>query len=245
MLSIEINSIAVLLIFIAVFLIILIIINTISLVSKHKDIPPQRERNPAPKFTFSKNKPEDSPKVKPNPVLHAEHFTETSHGKPFEVLHDRELKTYQPVDSYTEDDEKTVGVPLGGPIKHSANISGKNRSASATVIMDEKSAVMPQSHASISYWDGTTEITTKMTQDKLSIGRDTPNDISIPLDKYLGRNHAVLIWKDNCLYIRNIDAKNGTYINGTKVDQPTAILQPSKIQMGKTTFTIKPIIDEY
>ncbi|MDR1536804.1 MAG: FHA domain-containing protein [Clostridiales bacterium] len=91
----------------------------------------------------------------------------------------------------------------------------------------------------ITYYSGTAEKTVEMSAGTLTIGRDPSNDIVVASDAYLGRNHAMLFWKDSSLILKNVDAKNGSFINGRRVDIQTTITESCILKLGATIIRIK------
>jgi diguanylate cyclase (GGDEF)-like protein len=66
------------------------------------------------------------------------------------------------------------------------------------------------------------------------IGRSPTAAIRI-IDDGVSRNHARLRHDSSGLYLDDMDSRNGTYINGTKISGATKLTEGDKIQVGRTT----------
>ncbi|MGN1318644.1 MAG: FHA domain-containing protein [Lachnospirales bacterium] len=56
----------------------------------------------------------------------------------------------------------------------------------------------------------------KMITPQVTVGRGIGNDLLFGKDTFASRNHGVFILRDNNLYIKDLNSKNGTYINKTQ-----------------------------
>lgn len=64
-----------------------------------------------------------------------------------------------------------------------------------------------------------------------TIGRLTDNDVIIP-DPYLSRRHcAILVHVTKGCELHDVASKNGTFVNGRKINGPTPIVSGDEIQM--------------
>ena len=73
----------------------------------------------------------------------------------------------------------------------------------------------------------------------VTIGRSTQNDVVIN-DPYVGRNHLQIIQKDDgCFYVADFGSKNGTYINGRKVQGEVRLSSSDVVRIGNTTLPWK------
>ena len=73
----------------------------------------------------------------------------------------------------------------------------------------------------------------------LSIGRDANCDVV--LDKgYPSRTHAKITFKDNTLFLEDLNSTNGTFINNQKVFKVTPIVPGDLIKFGSVEFLLLP-----
>jgi pSer/pThr/pTyr-binding forkhead associated (FHA) protein len=71
---------------------------------------------------------------------------------------------------------------------------------------------------------------------KFTIGRKTKNDITIP--QYTTSDlHATIKWVKSSFKVTDENSTNGTYLNGKRIEGPTALKNGDKIKIGK--FVIK------
>jgi hypothetical protein len=74
--------------------------------------------------------------------------------------------------------------------------------------------------------------------DRVVIGRGAECDIAID-DLYLSTKHTQLWFEDDEWYIADMGSKNGTYVNGTRMDKEPLILDSGdKIRLGQVEFMI-------
>ena len=67
------------------------------------------------------------------------------------------------------------------------------------------------------------------------------------IDDGVSRNHARLRLETDQLWVEDMGSRNGTFVNGAKIAQPTALRDGDKIQVGRTTvlrFAYHDEIDE-
>lgn len=84
--------------------------------------------------------------------------------------------------------------------------------------------------------------------DNVGIGRVKGNG---RFEKYLSvedgrvsKQHCVIVHRNEMLYLLDLDSRNGTYLNGTRVDQPIVIQKSDIIGIGETEFEIQRILRE-
>ncbi len=70
-------------------------------------------------------------------------------------------------------------------------------------------------------------------QDKISIGRSADNDIAI-LDPYSSGHHSLIYPKDNHYVVRDNNSKNGTFLNGEKIQKETILNKGDEVLVGST-----------
>ena len=69
---------------------------------------------------------------------------------------------------------------------------------------------------------------------EISIGRDK-QVITLP-DQKVSKLHAIVVWEKTDYVITDQKSSNGTYVNGTRIKQPTKLQDGDKISIGSTTF---------
>lgn len=63
-----------------------------------------------------------------------------------------------------------------------------------------------------------------------TIGRWEDNDIVVD-DRWVSRHHARLVREGDQYRIEDLDSKNGTFVNGQRIIQPTALMDGDQIQV--------------
>src|SRR5262245_50764508 len=77
----------------------------------------------------------------------------------------------------------------------------------------------------------------KISATETVIGRDRDCGIRLP-SPFVSRQHALLVRTDNRLEIRNLKARNGTYLNGRLISQSEPLKANSEFQIGPYSLTI-------
>jgi predicted component of type VI protein secretion system len=57
-------------------------------------------------------------------------------------------------------------------------------------------------------------------------------------DKTLSREHSQFYLDHGRVCVRDLDSKNGTYLNGVLIKQPAALKPGDKVKIGVATFTV-------
>ena len=73
---------------------------------------------------------------------------------------------------------------------------------------------------------------------KFSIGRLKKNDISLP-QKTTSDLHATIKWSKSSFRITDEKSTNGTYVNGKRIEETTALADGDKIKIGKFSIIYK------
>ena len=71
--------------------------------------------------------------------------------------------------------------------------------------------------------------------EKLSIGRDQSNSISLN-DMQVSRHHAIIINKNDEFWIEDQNSRNGVFVNGKKITDRIRLFHGCIIKLGTTIF---------
>jgi hypothetical protein len=71
-----------------------------------------------------------------------------------------------------------------------------------------------------------------------SIGRAPGNTITIP-DTYASAQHALLAWREGQWWLEDLDSRNGTLLNGTRIGSPTVVSAGDVIGVGHTQLKLE------
>ncbi len=88
--------------------------------------------------------------------------------------------------------------------------------------------------------------TFKLSRGESVIGRADDALVRL-IDDGVSRNHARLRLETNQLWVEDLDSRNGTFVNGAKIDKRVSLQDGDKIQVGRTTvlrFAYHDEIDE-
>lgn len=78
----------------------------------------------------------------------------------------------------------------------------------------------------------------EMRKNEIFIGRDPELcDLIIPSDKYLGRKHAKIFMKDGKLFVEDLQSRNGTFINNTRISGTVEIVS-GKFRLAFTDISV-------
>jgi hypothetical protein len=69
------------------------------------------------------------------------------------------------------------------------------------------------------------------------LGRVADNEIVLA-DPQASRHHATIEWTQDNYWLSDLDSKNGTYLNGERLEQPIQIKPGDQIRIGSTLFTV-------
>jgi len=87
--------------------------------------------------------------------------------------------------------------------------------------------------------DGATE-KVLLQGDRLAVGRSRDNDFHCPDDASLSRRHMVLERKGEEWVVRDLESKNGTYLNGARIQGPQPLRAGDRIRAGDLVLVFDP-----
>ncbi len=90
----------------------------------------------------------------------------------------------------------------------------------------------------LNYNDGNGSKVLKMTSDKLTVGRDMSNDLILWNNIYLSRWHAEFVIRDNRLYLKDLNSKNGTYLDAKPVKGEVELTDNCEVKFGSTVISV-------
>ena len=85
--------------------------------------------------------------------------------------------------------------------------------------------------------------------DTVGIGRGRDGSmyekyLPIPSDARVSKAHCVIIHRGDKLYLKDEDSRNGTFLNGRRIDRPIVIQKDDVIGIGETQLEIQRILRE-
>ena len=78
----------------------------------------------------------------------------------------------------------------------------------------------------------------ELTGEPLSIGRSREADIPL-LDDKVSRVHCGIRLSDGEFYLKDLKSRNGTFVNGQRVDDTATLKAGDRIQVGSTVFVLE------
>ena len=78
----------------------------------------------------------------------------------------------------------------------------------------------------------------ELTNEPLSIGRAREADIPL-LDDKVSRIHCGIRLSDGEFYLKDLKSRNGTYVNGQRIEAPTIITPDDVVRIGRTQLRLE------
>lgn len=70
---------------------------------------------------------------------------------------------------------------------------------------------------------------------RVTVGRDPSSDICMA-DQGLSRMHAAFVWRDRSWNISDLGSRNGTFVDGKRIDAEQRLVEGDRVTLGSTTF---------
>jgi len=70
-----------------------------------------------------------------------------------------------------------------------------------------------------------------LSKKEMTIGRWPDNDVAID-DRWVSRYHARIVRQERCYLIEDLDSKNGTFVNGQRLEAPHELVDGDQIQVA-------------
>ena len=85
--------------------------------------------------------------------------------------------------------------------------------------------------------------------DSIAIGRGNNGQgfekyLSVSEDPRVSKLHCAIVRKGDKLYLRDLESRNGTYLNGKRVDRAVVLQRDDVISLGESRFEILKILRE-
>jgi pSer/pThr/pTyr-binding forkhead associated (FHA) protein len=63
--------------------------------------------------------------------------------------------------------------------------------------------------------------------------------VPLAFDTFVSQVHARAFERDGALWVEDLGSRNGTYVNGTPVHEPTRIEKGARVQVGETVLEVE------
>ena len=90
--------------------------------------------------------------------------------------------------------------------------------------------------ATLSYKDSTGADRNYSLTHRAAIGRHPAQDIQL-LDRVVSKEHAILEFREGVFWLYDAGSRNGTYLNGSKIQGRVRLSEGDEITIGSTTMT--------
>ena len=75
--------------------------------------------------------------------------------------------------------------------------------------------------------------------EEFTVGRAGDNDFQLG-DDYASSRHARLFRRGSDWFVEDLDSRNGTFVNGVRIDQPERVTVGMDMKMGRTIVRLMP-----
>lgn len=183
-------------------------------------------------------KDEDNNTIKSLPVYNEEQFGKTEALGDVHVKHIPHSNTNNsirlPGVPNLEDEDKTEMLAA------SVEYDGAEGNSGETETLYSKQEEEIKKYGTIVYSESGYEKEFIMTSNIICIGRDKDScDVVINDDRFVGRQHALIYYKNYSLYLVDLNSRNGSFIGEKRLFGQSEINGDTKVKLGNTDIFIK------
>ncbi len=73
---------------------------------------------------------------------------------------------------------------------------------------------------------------------EITMGRGGGCNIPLGFDTFVSQVHARAFDRDGALWIEDLGSRNGTFVNGEQVHEPTKVAKGTRVQVGETVLEV-------
>ncbi len=81
--------------------------------------------------------------------------------------------------------------------------------------------------------------TIKLASRQITLGRDPTNEVAMPEDPYVSRNHASITFEEGQFWIEDLGSKNGTKLNGAEILDREPLNRGDIVTVGSTHYLVE------
>jgi hypothetical protein len=74
--------------------------------------------------------------------------------------------------------------------------------------------------------------------DEITLGRGGGCTVPLAFDTFVSQVHARAFDRDGTLWIEDLGSRNGTFVNGEQVHEPTRVAKGTRVQVGETVLEV-------
>jgi len=75
-------------------------------------------------------------------------------------------------------------------------------------------------------------------ESEITLGRGGGCTVPLAFDTFVSQVHARAFDRDGTLWIEDLGSRNGTYVNGEQVHEPTRVAKGARVQVGETVLEV-------
>ncbi len=90
----------------------------------------------------------------------------------------------------------------------------------------------------LKYKDGDIDKVMKMAEPQITVGREIGSALLLSGYSFISRNHAIFSIRDGKLFLEDLNSKNGTKVNGEKIQGEVAIEESCQVTFGKMNIDV-------
>ncbi|OIJ21741.1 hypothetical protein BKP45_03315 [Anaerobacillus alkalidiazotrophicus] len=203
-------------------------------------------------FMFMSKKKKQSvsrPKTAPNNQVQAVNYNEYNktvalhHSSPMQQ--EKQARPYQTNEKTAMLQEEKIR-PLSSEDKEEVRQQVSKKAVMETQLLTAEPEVAvdkePVPTMTIEYKEKETEKSFPFTSSIVNVGRDPEVcDLVLSEDPFIGRNHAMILNKENKFFVVDLESKNGTFIDGERITGQKPIEANQPFTIGRTEMVIKVI----
>jgi len=73
---------------------------------------------------------------------------------------------------------------------------------------------------------------------EITLGRGGGCTVPLAFDTFVSQVHARAFERDGALWVEDLGSRNGTFVDGTPVHEPTKIAKGARVQVGETVLKV-------
>jgi hypothetical protein len=116
------------------------------------------------------------------------------------------------------------GTPAPAPVAPHAPAPARARKTKAWRLV----LVEPKTEAGASY----------AVEGEITLGRGGGCTVPLAFDTFVSQVHARAFERDGALWVEDLGSRNGTFVDGTPVHEPTKISKGARVQVGETVLKV-------
>ncbi len=165
----------------------------------------------------------------------------------FKNDYDDEFKTVSFENNYYREDEPAAeAFSAAEEPKNDDTLSIDNEAEAENdetqTMEDDTQAMEPEParpNVVLTYRDRDRSRIIKMTTDQVTVGRSVGSDLLLGKDSFCSRNHAIFTFREGRLCLKDLNSKNGTFVDGERVDGEVVIEKNCQVAFGNAVVQVQ------